>query len=160
MTGPRPGRPAHPERVDGDHGFIGGSEVLPFGLLIFVAGILIIVNAWAVVDTKMALDSAAQVMSRTISEEDRLDSAALETLARETVADLGLDPGPIRVEVDPADTTLVRCQRVTVTLSYPVPALTLPVLGRIGETIDVHATASELVDPYRSSEDLQEGTCP
>jgi hypothetical protein len=134
--------------------------VLPFGLLIFVAGILIIVNAWAVVDTKMTLDSAAQVMSRTISEADRLDPVALEALARDTVADLGLDPGPITVEVDPADTTLVRCQRVTVRLSYPVPALTLPVLGRIGETIDVHATASELVDPYRSSEDLVAGPCP
>lgn len=160
MTGSRPERPANPGRLAGDDGFIGGSEVLPFGLLIFVAGILIIVNAWAVVDTKMTLDSTAQVMSRTISEEDRLDPVALESLARETVADLGLDPGPVRIELDPADTTLVRCQRVTVTLSYPVPALTLPVLGRIGETIEVHATASELVDPYRSSEDLEEGTCP
>jgi Flp pilus assembly protein TadG len=134
--------------------------VLPFGLLIFVAGILIIINAWAVVDTKMTLDSAAQVMSRTISESDRLDTAAIDALARQTVADLGLDPGPISVGVDPADTALVRCQRVTVTLAYPVPALTLPILGRIGETIDVHATASELVDPYRSSEELIEGSCP
>ncbi len=147
-------------RLDGDAGFIGGSEVLPFGLLIFVAGILIIVNAWAVVDTKMTLDSAAQVMSRTISEADRLDPAAIDALARETVADLGLDPGPISVEVEPSDRALVRCQRVTVTLAYPVPALTLPILGRIGETIDVHATASELVDPYRSSEELVEGSCP
>ena len=147
-------------RLDGDAGFIGGSEVLPFGLLIFVAGILIIVNAWAVVDTKMTLDSAAQVMSRTISEADRLDPAAIDALARETVADLGLDPGPISVEVEPADTALVRCQRVTVSLAYPVPALTLPILGRIGETIDVHATASEVVDPYRSSEELVQGSCP
>jgi hypothetical protein len=146
-------------RLGGDAGFIGGGEVLPFGLLIFVAGILIIVNAWAVVDTKMTLDSAAQVMSRTISEADRLDPAAIDALARETVADLGLDPGPISVEVEPADTALVRCQRVTVSLAYPVPALTLPILGRIGETIDVHATASEVVDPYRSSEELVQGSC-
>ncbi len=147
-------------RLLDDDGFVGGSEVLPFGLLIFVAGILIIVNAWAVVDTKMTLDSAAQVMSRTISEADRLDPVAIDALARTTVDDLGLDPGPVTVQVDPADTALVRCQRVTVTLAYPVPALTLPVLGRIGETIDVHATASEVVDPYRSSEGLVEGSCP
>ena len=144
----------------GDDGFVGGSEVLPFGLLIFVAGILIIVNAWVAVDTKMTLDSAAQVMSRTITEANRLDPVALDALARETIADLGLDSGPVSVEVEPADAILVRCQRVKVTLSYPVPALTLPVLGRIGETIDVHATASELVDPYRSSEELAVGSCP
>ena len=146
-------------RCRGDRGFVGGSEVLPFGLLIFVAGILIIVNAWTVVDTKMTLDSAAQVMSRTISEADHLDTATIDALARRTVADLGLDPGPVTVEIEPADTALVRCQRVTVTLGYPVPALTLPILGRIGETIDVHATASELVDPYRSSETLVAGSC-
>lgn len=146
-------------RCCGEQGFVGGSEVLPFGLLIFVAGILIIVNAWAVVDTKMALDSAAQVMSRTISEADHLDTEAIDALARGTVADLGLDPGPVTVEIEPADTALVRCARVTVTLGYPVPALTLPILGRIGETVEVHATASELVDPYRSSETLLEGSC-
>ena len=146
-------------RCRGDGGFVGGSEVLPFGLLIFVAGILIIVNAWAVVDTKMTLDSAAQVVSRTISEADQLDTAAIDDLARRTVADLGLDPGPVTVQIEPADAALVRCQRVTVTLGYPVPAVTLPILGRIGETIDVHATASELVDPYRSSETLVEGSC-
>ena len=158
MTGRRRSAPGC--RLRGDGGFVGGSEVLPFGLLIFVAGILIIVNAWAVVDTKMTLDSAAQVMSRTISEADQLDTAAVDALARRTVADLGLDPGPVTVQIDPANTALVRCQRVTVTLAYPVPALTLPILGRIGETIDVHATASELVDPYRSSDALLEGSCP
>lgn len=146
-------------RCRGEQGFVGGSEVLPFGLLIFVAGILIIANAWAVVDTKMTLDSAAQVMSRTISEADHLDTATIDALARRTVADLGLDPGPVTIEIEPADTALARCQRVTVTLGYPVPALTLPILGRIGETVDVHATASELVDPYRSSESLVEGSC-
>lgn len=146
-------------RCRGDQGFVGGSEVLPFGLLIFVAGILIIVNAWVVVDTKMTLDSAAQVMSRTISEADHLDTAAIDELARRTVSDLGLDPDPVTVAIEPATTTLVRCQRVTVTLGYPVPAVTLPILGRIGETVDVHATAGELVDPYRSSETLVEGSC-
>lgn len=160
MTAALTAAAASARRGRGDGGFVGGSEVLPLGLLIFVAGILIIVNAWAVVDTKMTLDSAAQVMSRTISEADALDRGAVDALARATIDDLGLDPGPLTVQVDPANPALIRCQRITVTLTYPVPALTLPVLGRIGETIDVHATASELVDPYRSSETLVDGTCP
>ncbi len=146
-------------RLVGEHGFVGGAEVLPFGLLIFVTGILIIVNAWTAVDTKMTLDSAAQVVSRSISEADRIDRDETEELVRRTIADLGLDPDPVSIEIDPPGPSLVRCDRITVTLAYPVPALRLPIIGRIGDTIEVHATASELVDPFRSSATLLEGTC-
>ena len=58
MTG---GGPA--ERVPllrGDAGMVGGIEVLPFGVLIFVVGSLLVANAWAVVDTKFMVTSAAR----------------------------------------------------------------------------------------------------
>ena len=36
-------------RCRGDAGQVGGIEALPFGLLVFVVGTLLIANAWAVV---------------------------------------------------------------------------------------------------------------
>ena len=41
-------------RCAGDAGQVGGIEALPFGLLIFVVGTLLIANAWAVIDAKFA----------------------------------------------------------------------------------------------------------
>ena len=43
-----------PIRRRGERGQAGGMEVLPFGLLVFVAGTLLLVNIWGVVDTKFA----------------------------------------------------------------------------------------------------------
>jgi len=45
-------------------GQIGGFEVLPFGLLLFVAAMLVITNAWAVIDAKHATSSAAREGAR------------------------------------------------------------------------------------------------
>ena len=35
--------------ADSDAGMVGGVEALPFGLLVFVVGSLLVANAWAVV---------------------------------------------------------------------------------------------------------------
>jgi len=51
----------------------------------------------------------------------------------------------------------VRCARVTITVHYRVPALTIPWLGGLGHGIDTVATHSEIIDPYRSG--LDAGTC-
>ena len=67
-------------RLRGDAGQVGGIEALPFGLLIFVAGSLLIANAWAVVDAKFATDAAARQAVRTFVESDDHDAglAAVE----------------------------------------------------------------------------------
>ncbi|MGV3758684.1 MAG: hypothetical protein ACO1PW_03960 [Actinomycetota bacterium] len=44
----------------GDRGQVAGIEAIPFGLLIFVLGGLLLANAWAVVDAKLATDAAAR----------------------------------------------------------------------------------------------------
>jgi hypothetical protein len=41
-------------------GAVGGIEVLPFALLVFVAGTLLLANAWAVVEGKVAASAAAR----------------------------------------------------------------------------------------------------
>ena len=48
-----------------DRGVVGGVEAIPFGLLLFVAGTLLVANAWAVIDAKMAATSAAREAART-----------------------------------------------------------------------------------------------
>ena len=38
-----------------DRGQVGGIEALPFGLLVFVVGALLVANTWAVVDASVSL---------------------------------------------------------------------------------------------------------
>src|SRR4051794_39293715 len=63
------------DRVDlrSDAGFAGGIETLPFGLLIFVVGTLMVVNLWAVLDTKMGVDAAAREGARAVAESDGVE---------------------------------------------------------------------------------------
>jgi hypothetical protein len=58
-------------RWSGDDGFAGGLEALVFGVLIFVIGTLLVVNAWAVVDAKFATSSAAREAVRAAVETPR-----------------------------------------------------------------------------------------
>ena len=58
-----------------DHGQVAGIEVLPFGLLTFVVGMLLVANAWGVVDAKMATTSAAREAVRAYVEAPDADAA-------------------------------------------------------------------------------------
>ena len=51
-------------RCRGDRGQVGGVEALPFGVLVFVVGVLLVVNLWAIVDAKVAATSAAREAAR------------------------------------------------------------------------------------------------
>jgi hypothetical protein len=139
-------------RCRGDAGQVGGVEALPFGLLIFVVGSLLIANAWAVVDAKFATDAAARQAVRTFVEaDDPLTAAAeAEEAARAAIEAHGRDPDRVTVAAlgDPA---LVRCERVTVEVVYEVPAISLPFIGGYGSgPFRVRSSHSEVVDPFRS----------
>lgn len=133
-------------------------EVLPFGLLIFVGGALLIINIWAVVDTKFAADAAAREAARWVVEAagESTSAASLRAgatqIATDTLADHGR-AGPVQVEVGPADAAFVRCERIHVTVAVEVPAIRLPFLGGFGDAFDVRATRGELIDPTRSGVD-------
>ena len=43
----------------------------------------------------------------------------------------------------------VRCARVTVTVTYEVPALAIPFIGGFGNAITVQSTSTERIDPFR-----------
>lgn len=148
-------------RCEGDAGQVGGIEALPFGVLIFVLGSLLIANAWAVVDAKFATDAAARQAARTFVEGTDVDTAADD--ARDAglaaIAGHGRDPGRATVRAQ-GTLVLARCERATFEATYVVPALSLPLIGGYGRApFVVRSTHSELVDPFRSGLDGDAGAC-
>jgi putative hemolysin len=146
----------------GDRGQVGGVEALPFGILVFVVGALLVANAWAVVDAKLAVDAAARQAARHYVEAE-VDGGRGAAGAEQAAVDAGLaaleahgrDPAEATVTLSALEGTggqvgFTRCARATFTASYEVPALTVPWIGGFGDGIDVTSSHSELVDPYRS----------
>lgn len=142
-------------RARGDAGQVGGIEALPFGLLIFVVGTLLIANAWAVVDAKFATDAAARQAVRTLVEATDADDALPQATdaARAAITAHGRDAS--RAAVDPVGAVrLERCARITIQVTYEVPALSLPFIGGYGTApFEVRSRRSEVVDPFRSGLD-------
>lgn len=85
-----------------------GIEVVPFGLLTFVVATLLVANAWAVLDAKIAVSSAALEATRAYveatSEVDPLGVA--DAAAREAVRGAGRDPE--RLVLTPLEATFAR----------------------------------------------------
>ncbi len=148
-------------RCRGERGQVGGIEALPFGLLVFVVGSLLIANAWAVVDAKFATDAAATQAARTFVESSSPDGALrnAELAARATIEGHGRDAD--RAEVNALGTTeLVRCARATFEVVYEIPALSLPFIGGYGRApFVVRSTHSELVDLFRSGVEGEAEDC-
>ncbi|HKE74530.1 MAG TPA: hemolysin family protein [Acidimicrobiales bacterium] len=158
-----PAPPSSPSSPSGaDRGQIGGIEALPFGILIFVVGTLLVVNIAAVINAKLATDSAARQAIRDFVEADvpaagstaeaerRAVAAAREALDAE-----GLDPDKAEVTLLPLDPVggqegFSRCARATFEVRYHVPAFTVPWVGGFGDGFDVRSRHSELIDPFRS----------
>jgi hypothetical protein len=140
---------------------VGGIEVLPFGLLVFVVGTLLIANAWAVVDAKLAVDAAAREAARHFVEADVPDArniADAEAAARragfEALAAHGREGARATVELTGLESPdgqsgFTRCARATFTARYDVPVLRLPWIGGFGSGLDVTSRHTELIDPYR-----------
>lgn len=141
----------------GEHGQAGGVEAIAFGLLVFVVGALLLASAWAVIDAKIAVTSAAREAARTYVEAPTAADAVRDgtAAAREAMANHGRAGAEISF-VEPA--AFRRCAPVTARVAYRVPALPLPWIGGLGE-ITVAARHQERIDPFR---DGIEGTaeCP
>ena len=140
-------------RTRGDQGQVAGIEALPFGVLIFVVGALLITNLWAVVDTKVAVDTAAREAVRTYVEapDEQVGRLRADAAAREVMEGYGRHPERLALAVaHEGDQPYGRCLRVTVTTRYPVPALRLPWIGGLGHLFDVHGRHTERVDPFRA----------
>lgn len=135
-------------RLSEERGVVGGLEALPFGVLVFVVGTLIVVNAWAVVDAKMSVSSAAREAVRAYVEapEGTDATVAARTAAQRTLQAMGRTARAPAITVSGES---VRCSRVTAEVAYRIPALRLPWVGGLG-SFTARSTATEIVDPLRS----------
>jgi hypothetical protein len=134
-----------------DTGQVGGVEALPFALLIFVIGSLLIVNAWGVIDARFAADAAAREAARTYvesSSDDALPLAVDAGLA--AIAAHGRDPERADVHLSIAPTAFERCERIAFVVVYEVPAISIPIIGGYGTSFRVSGSHSEIIDPLRS----------
>ncbi len=150
----RPGRPARRVTSVGrrlrrdESGQIGGVEVLPFGLLIFVVGALLIANAWAVIDAKMAATGAAREATRAYVEapDQQVAEGAAERAADDSVRGQGRNPRNLTLSNN--NPQFVRCERVFYEARYSVPAITLPIIGGFGRGFTVTGRHAEIIDPF------------
>jgi hypothetical protein len=136
-------------RVVDELGQVGGLEAIVFGLLVFVVGTLVIVNAWGVIDAKLAAGAAAREAVRAYVEAPSASDAsgAARQAAADSLAGQGRQPARMDLRVVAGDFS--RCSRVTMEVRYPVPLIVLPWIGRAGHGFTVAARHSEVVDPYR-----------
>lgn len=137
-------------RARGDEGFAAGFEGLLFGVLLFVAGTLLIAYAWGVLDTKTATGEAARQAVRTYVEAPTAASAAPAADEAAAAALSGYGRNPARARVTFLSGQFARCDRVTIAVTYPAPLLELPFVGALGRAQSVRSEHSELVDPFRS----------
>ena len=132
-----------------ERGQLGGIEGVAFGFLVFVVGTLIVVNAWGVIDGKLAAAAAAREAARAYVEsaDPEAADAAASSAATDALAGYGRDPTRMTIRRD--GDAFGRCRRVTFTVEYPIRVGAIPVLGRSITTFTAAARHSELVDPYR-----------
>lgn len=137
----------------GDAGQVAGIEVIPFGILIFVVGSLLIANAWAVVDAKAAVVTAAREAARSYVEapDEQTGSDLALAAFEDTFSGYGRNPDRATLTIDhEGGGPWARCQRVRATVRYRIPALSLPWIGGYGHHFDVRSTHSEVIDPFRA----------
>lgn len=144
--------------LTGDAGFVAGAEALPLGVLLFVAGSLLVTNLWAVLDAKTHTTTAAREAARAWVEAP--DPATAATTAARAATDTltGLGWGTPELLPPPAD-AFTRCARITYEVRTRVPALRLPGLdGGLG-SFTIVGRHTEIVDPWRSGTRLPAGDC-
>lgn len=146
--------------VSDERGFAAGAEALIFGVLVFVLGTIIVLNAWSVVDAKFATSAAAREAVRAVAEAEV--GADLQATADQAAAQAfqghGREPADVTVVWDGADLGVVqaRCAEVRYRATTTVGVMAIP---RFANQVSFTVTSvySELIDPFRSG--LQESVC-
>jgi hypothetical protein len=133
-----------------ESGQMANIEVLPFGLLTFVVGTLLVANAWAVIDAKIAVSAAAREATRAFVEApvDGDPLGLARAAARSAIQGVGRNPDTL--DLTPLDGTFNRCETVRFEASYQIPAIRVPWVGGFGSGFTVTARHAEVVDPYRT----------
>jgi Flp pilus assembly protein TadG len=141
----------------GDAGQVAGVEAISLGVLIFVVGSLLFANVWGTIDAKLAVDTAAREAARAYVEglnSQDADSKAVAA-ANDTLRGYGRSGATVHVQSD----GFQRCQKVTVTVSYVMATVTVPLIGGFGGTT-VTGSHTEIVDPLRNNVPGAPDSCP
>ncbi len=145
-----------------EDGFLGGLDALAFGALVLVTGTLLIINAWSVVDTRMAVSAAAREAVRTIADapvaqlNEREEHDDLEGTARARALDALVQHGKDVAGLTDGDIVFApltdepRCDWIEVSVTLRAPAIALPFVGVFRDGIPVTVQHRELIDPYRA----------
>lgn len=138
----------HVHSLRDERGAVAGWEAIPFGLLVFVVGTLLIANAWGVVDAKMAASAAAREGARAFVEADDLQDGLvrMETMVEAALDGHGRDKREATITWEGR---FARCAPVAVTVAVRVEAIALPWIGGLDDLV-ARATHAEIVDPLRS----------
>jgi hypothetical protein len=133
-------------------------EIIPFGILTFVVGALLVANAWAVIDAKMAVSAAAREATRAFVEATGADEAEASALAaaRQAIAGFGRNPNDLDLIREGG---FGRCETVRYEARYQIPAIRLPWVGGFGDGFTAAAHHAEVVDPYRTGLPVSEDGC-
>jgi hypothetical protein len=135
-----------------ESGQLGGIEAVVFGMLILVVGVLVVSNAWGVIDAKTAAREAAREGARTYATapvSDASQAAALAaSAAAATLGEMGYSPASGGNQL--TEGTFQRCDVITWEVAVRVPAFRLPWLESRYSFFTASAFESERVDPYRS----------
>lgn len=139
-------------RSESEAGFAGGFAGLLFGLAIFVIGTLLAAYAWSVVETKAAVSAAAREAARSYIQAPSSVAGITDARQAAFAALSGRVSDPSKARVDLESGGFGRCQRISISVAYPAPAIELPLVRHIGPLGGgtVHAEHSELIDPYRT----------
>ena len=136
-----------------ESGQVGGIEAVAFGMLVLVLGVLIIANAWGVIDAKEAASEAAREAARPFATAPVATGAQADALARQAALDTAQELGwsSRGVTVRRTEGAFVRCSLVTYEVSIRVPVFRLPWIRSNVSAFRATASHSETVDPYRSA---------
>lgn len=130
-----------------ERGVVAGAEALAIGSLVMIAGIVLAVNAWAVIDTHIALDSAAREYLRTYTEADSRGVARMTGAA----AASGV-LGERNAQVEDLTVSFGPCEPARVRISAQVPAIRFPFIDSEWGVRSVEIDAVELIDAHREME--------
>lgn len=147
-TLPAPPGIAHGGR--GERGMAAGAEALALGCIVLVVASVLVVNAWAVLDTRTALESAAREYLRAYTEADSPGAAAGQgrRSARMVLDERPALAADVRIS-PPEPDTFGPCAPALVTLSAEVPAIRIPFIDHRWGRHTVTVRAVELIDAHQ-----------
>lgn len=148
-------------RWHAEDGFVAGGEALALGVVVFVAGALLVLNAWRLVDGKLAVETAAREAARGVVEapvdvllDPVVGHGIADTRARATMAaHRGRDDVPdatwefVSTQLSG---TAARCAPVTTRVTVRVDTVRVPLTPVGFGTVTLVGEHTERIEPYRS----------